>query len=162
MRGVEPAAGEIPGKTGKSALRAERREERAEARNALYERYASQKKQSRDVIARRRQELSQRHKTERLQLTRQLSARKTQRVSSLAQQHGKQVALALWAAERAKAQQELQARQQTEKTALKMATDTLWRAWVEREATAGDRAAQAALRGVHYREQRKRKPLPGF
>lgn len=162
MRGVEPAAGEIPGKTGKSAKRDERRQEREAARNALYERYASQKKQSRDAVARQRQELSQRHKTERQQLNRQLSARKTQRVSELAQQHGKQVALALWAAERAKAQQELQARQQTEKTALKTATDMSWRAWVEREATAGDRAAEAALRGVHYREQRKRKPLPGF
>lgn len=162
MRGVEPAAGEIPGKTGKSAKRDERREERVEARNALYERHAAQKKQSRDAVGRQRGELSQRHKNERLALNRQLSARKTQRVSELAQQHGKQIALALWAAERAKAQQELQARQQTEKTAFRTATNMSWRAWVEREAAAGDLAAQAALRGVHYREQRKRKPLPGF
>lgn len=162
MRGIEPVAGEIPGKTGKGAKRAERSEERAEARNALYERYATQKRQSSDTVGRQRGDLSQRHKTERLALNRQLSARKTQRVSALAQQHGKQVALALWAAERAKAQQELQAKQQTEKTALRVATDMSWRAWVEREATAGDPAAQTALRGVHYREQRKRKPLPGF
>lgn len=162
MRGVEPAAGEIPGKTGKSAKRAERREERAEARNALYERYTKEKQQSRDTVSRQRTELSQRHKNERLVLNRQLSARKSQRVSELVQHHGKQVAMALWAAERAKALQELQARQQIEKAALRKTTDMSWRAWVERGASAGDPASQSALRGIHYREQRKRKPLPGF
>lgn len=162
MRGVEPAAGEIPAKTGKSARRGERREERAEARNALYERYAVQKQQSRDTTGRQRRELSQRHKNERLALNRQLSARKTRQVSELAQQHGKQIALALWAAERAKTLQELQARQQIEKTALRTTTDMSWRAWIEREATAGDPAAEAALRGIRYRDQRKVKPLPGF
>jgi hypothetical protein len=162
MRGVEPAAGEIPGKTGKSAERTKRREERAEARNALYERYAAEKQQARDTVARQRTELSLRHKNERLALSRQLSARKSQRVSELVQHHGKQVALALWAAERAKALQELQARQQIEKAALRKTTDMSWRAWVERGAAAGDPVAQAALRGIHYREQRKRKLLPGF
>lgn len=161
MRGVEPAAGEIPGKTGKSAKRDERREERAEARNALYERYVAQKKKV-EAVGQQRKELAQRHKDERRALGRELSARKTQRVSELARQHGKQIALALWAAERAKAQQELQERQQIEKTALRMATNMSWRAWIEREAASGDPAAQAALRGVRYREQRKRKPLPGF
>lgn len=164
MRGVEPAAGEIPGKTGKSVKRTERREERGAARNALYERYAVQKQKARagGGQGKQRGELARRHKTERLALGRELSSRKTQRVSELARQHGKQIAFALWAAERAKAQQELQARQQIEKAALRQASDMSWKAWIEREAAAGDPAAESALRGIHYRDQRKKKPLPGF
>ncbi len=46
-------------------------------------------------------------------------------------------------------------------------TDTLprgevWRRWVERQAEAGDHAAQAALRGIRYREQRRRRQGEGI
>jgi hypothetical protein len=37
----------------------------------------------------------------------------------------------------------------------------VWRVWLEREAARGDEAAQAALRGIRYREQRKRKKGEG-
>jgi len=33
----------------------------------------------------------------------------------------------------------------------------VWRGWVEGQAQAGDKPAQAALRGIRYREQRKRR-----
>lgn len=162
MRGVEPAAGEIPGRTGKSARRAERREERAADRNELYERYAAQKAAGGSAFVEQRKAFSRRHKEERQALTAALSADRKARIPELVRQHGKQVALALWAAERARALQTLQARQQIERSALRRTSDMSWKAWVEREAASGDPASQAALRGLRYREQRRAKPLPGF
>ena len=163
MRGVEPAAGEIPGKTGKSVQRDQRRQERADARTALYERFVVEKSNSQSAIFEQRKALTQQHKAARRALSRELSARKQRRVSELVREHGKQTALALWAAERAQAMQELQAAQQIDKSALRRTTDMSWRAWLDREAAAGDPAALAALRGIRYREQRRvKKGEPGF
>ena len=162
MRGIEPAAGEIPGKTGKSAKRAERREERAADRNDLYERYAAQKAAGGSAAAEQRKAFSRMHKEERQALTAALARDRKTRIPDLVRQHGKQVAFALWAAERARALQTLQARQQIERSALRRTSDMSWKAWVEREAASGDPASQAALRGLRYREQRRTKPLPGF
>lgn len=160
MRGVEPAAGEIPGVTGQGRKREIARRARAEAREALYERYQYERRRA--ASDGRRRELAQRHKEERKALRRQLSALKPKRVSELAREYGPKIALALWAAERAQALAELQAKQQIEKKALKTATNISWRAWLERESASGDRAAQAALRGIRYREQRNKKAIPGF
>lgn len=38
-----------------------------------------------------------------------------------------------------------------------LARSTVWRTWLESQAAAGDEAVQAGLRGIRYREQRKRK-----
>jgi len=163
MRGVEPAAGEVPGKTGHTVAREQKRRDREQARNALYERYEAQKRSTKTSIANQSQALSARHREAMRALKKDLASIKTGRVSMLAAQHGKQLALALWAAERARAIAQLQKAQQIEKMALRKTSDMSWKAWVEREAVNGDPAAQAALRGIRYREQRKAKnKLPGF
>lgn len=166
MRGVEPAAGEIPGKTGKSVARDRKRQERDSARNDLYERYKLQRPAARDRVNTQRRDTAQQHRDALAALKRELSARRVQRIKELSEQHGKQLALALWAGERAQAIQALKAAQQIDKTALRKTGDLSWKAWIEREAGAGDEAAQAALRGIRYREQRKAKKkgrvAPGF
>lgn len=164
MRGVEPAAGEMPARTGQAEKRRRRREERAAERTALYERYAAEKALARNENMAQRTALSVRHREARRQLARELTARKSSRVSELVREHGKQVALALWAAERAQAMQNLQASQHAEKAALRRTSDMSWKPWIERQAAAGDTAAEAALRGIRYREQRRAKAVqqPGF
>lgn len=163
MRGVEPAAGEIPAKTGKSVARDRKRQERETARNVLYDRYKLQRPAARDRVSAQRRETAQQHKDTMSALKRDLSARRVQRIKELSGQHGKQLALALWAGERAHAIQELKAVQQIDKVALRKTGDLSWKTWIEREAAAGDEAAQSALRGIRYREQRKtKKALPGF
>lgn len=163
MRGVEPAAGEIPGKTGKSVARDRKRQDREFLRNALYDRYRVQKPAARDRVTAQRKETAQQHRHDLSALKRELSARRATRVKELSDQHGKQLALALWAGERARAIQELKAVQQIDKAALRKTGDLSWKAWIEREAAAGDEAALSAMRGLRYREQRKtKKTLPGF
>ncbi|MGC9237980.1 MAG: LPD7 domain-containing protein, partial [Thiomonas sp.] len=59
----------------------------------------------------------------------------------------------------------LQKRQAAERKALsaKLPRQEVWRTWLEREAAQGDEAAQAALRGIRYREQRnKNKAVDGI
>lgn len=164
MRGIEPAANEMPARTGKTAARQERREQRENLRNDLFARYAAQKLHAQATAQEQRKALSQKHKAEKAALRRELSARKTRRVSELVLQHGdKRIALAIWAAERAHETQRLQAQQGIESTALKKTSSMSWRSWLEREAAAGDPAAQSALRGLRYREQRQaKKTAPGF
>ncbi|HUW29154.1 MAG TPA: LPD7 domain-containing protein [Sulfuriferula sp.] len=59
--------------------------------------------------------------------------------------------------------QDMQTRHRDERAALAKAARMEWPAWVEQQAAAGDEAAQSALRGMRYRDQRKKTLCrPGF
>jgi len=156
MRGVEPAAGEIPGRTGEGvAAREQKRKERERLREALHQRYSAQKRIARGLLAQQRKELTIRHRDTMRFMREDLAAIKLSRVPILTAQHGKRLGMALWAAERARAIDQLLRNQQAEKIALRKTMNMTWVAWVEREAANGDAAACSALRGIRYRAKRK-------
>jgi hypothetical protein len=68
-----------------------------------------------------------------------------------------QVAIAYQAWVAAARREEVQKRQAAERKALiaKVPRAEVWRTWLEQQAERGDEAAQAALRGIRYRAQRK-------
>ncbi|CQR45062.1 Relaxase/Mobilisation nuclease (fragment) [Thiomonas sp. CB3] len=71
----------------------------------------------------------------------------------------------MWALKAAQQREALQKRQAAQRKALsaKLPKQDVWRKWLEREAAQGDEAAQAALRGIRYREQRnKSKQVDGI
>lgn len=163
MRGIEPAAGEVPPGINVNPKRAARRAERAAARKVLYERYVVERRKAMLAAPYSRQTLAQKHKVQMAALRRELQEARKTRLPELIAAHGKAISMALWAAERAKAIADLKQKQQIEKAAMKKATSLTWKDFVRREAAKGDIAAQAALRGINYRDRRKlRGGLPGF
>jgi hypothetical protein len=135
-----------------------RRAKRAEARRQLAERFAREQAQLRATRRQEREALRQRQEQERRTL---VSAHREQRrrIRAGMRVPGRdgRIALALWAFAAAREREALQHRQASERQAL---TETLprsevWRCWLERQAAAGHEAAQAALRGIRYRERRK-------
>ena len=139
------------------AEREGRRAERAEGRRQLAERFA---REGVELQARRRRErelLRQRQERERRQLA---SSHRGQRRRAGALSRARQdggMALALWAFAAAREREALQHRHANERRTLTNALPRgqVWRCWLESEAAAGDEAAQAALRGIRYRERRK-------
>ncbi|MGE0072402.1 MAG: LPD7 domain-containing protein [Thiomonas sp.] len=84
-----------------------------------------------------------------------------------ARQTGQPLAVvqSLWALKAAQEREALQKRQAAERKALsaRLPKQEVWRKWLEREAERGDEAANAALRGIRYREQRnKNKAVDGI
>ncbi|EQD36816.1 Relaxase/mobilization nuclease family protein, partial [mine drainage metagenome] len=114
------------------------------------------------VRGRRRGEraaLSGRHRTERADL-RKLIREERQSARSKARKEGMdpRMALALHAKRAADRTEALQKRQATERAALRtLPPAEAWRQWLIERAAAGDSAAEAALRGIRYRERRKAK-----
>lgn len=134
-----------------------RRAERAKARRQLAERFVREQEQLRERRRAERDALRRRQEAER----RMLSAthrEQRQRLRALPQaRRDGALALALWAFVAAREREALQRSQAAERCEL---TDILpraevWRRWLERQAEHGDLAAQAALRGIRYRERRK-------
>jgi len=133
---------------------------RAEVRRRLAERFDQEQAGVREKRRQEREALRQRHEDER----RALSAahhEQRRRVRALPRPSPRDwhLALALWAFAAARERETLQGRQAAERRAL---TETLprgevWRRWLDRQAEAGDQAAQAALRGIRYRERRKQR-----
>jgi hypothetical protein len=149
-----------PHRTPADADRLARRAARAEARRRLAERFGQNQAGVRERRRHEREALRQRHEDERRALG---AAHREQRrrVRALPQRSPRDwhFALALWAFAAAREREALQRRQAAERQAL---TETLprgevWRRWLERQAEAGDQAAQAALRGIRYRERRKQR-----
>ncbi|CDW92579.1 MULTISPECIES: TraI/MobA(P) family conjugative relaxase [Thiomonas] len=140
-------------------LRALRRQLRADARAALAARFEAEQAAARAQRPQQRAELRSRHQRERQELAAQTrQERKT--LTTQARQQGQPLAVvqSLWALKAAQQREALQKRQAAERKALsvKLPKQEVWRKWVEREASQGDEAAQAALRGIRYREQRKK------
>ena len=139
--------------------RAGQRAERAREREALRATYKEEQVAAR---ARRRDEraaLAARHRAERAGL-RKLIREERQAARSQARKDGidPRMGLALHAKRAAERTEALQKRQATERDALRaLPPAEAWRQWLIERAAAGDPAAEAALRGIRYRERRKAK-----
>ncbi|WP_079415618.1 TraI/MobA(P) family conjugative relaxase [Thiomonas intermedia] len=136
--------------------RAWRRQQRAEARVALAERFKTEQDSLRRDRPRQRADLRERQRRERAFL--RAEQRKARALAyAVARREGQSisVALSLWAWSSAREREALQKRQAEERKALsaKLPRSEVWRKWLERQAEQGDMAAQAALRGIRYREQ---------
>jgi hypothetical protein len=135
-----------------------RRAERAEARRELSERFARDQAQLRTRRRLEREALRRRQEAERRALSAAHRAQRGQlRALTRTPRQDAHLALALWAFAAAKEREALQRRQAAERRTF---TDNLprgevWRRWLESQAAAGDEVAQAALRGIRYRERRK-------
>ena len=163
MTGKEP--GEHPGRTGvNNPERDQRRVERQMARECLLERYKTEKAQAKDTAKVARASLRRRQAEEKVRLRHALKAAKPERIVELTKQLGsRQMANGIWAAEKAIKLDVQRTDHNNARAELSRTLNMNWPAWLERQAAAGDDAAKAALRGIRYREQRKRaKGRPGF
>ena len=151
--------------SSQDTLRALRRAERARARQALVDRFKTE--QAALKLRRRqvRKEFTERHRREREALRADLVVRRTVfRTEQTTAGVPPTLTRALWAFTAAQEREALQKRQAAErKQARTIPRSQVWRTWLEQQAGQGDTAAQAALRGIHYQEQRhKHKPRNGI
>ncbi len=139
--------------------RAIRRQQRADARDALAQRFRTEQEQATRDKVRQREALRERHRRERMELLARHRQSRAQAYAA-ARRNGQPVAVAqsLWAWQAAKEREALQKQQAEERKGLsaKLPRSEVWRKWLERQSDLGDEAAQAALRGIRYREQRKK------
>ena len=136
-----------------------RRMERAAARKVLAARFKAEQDTARQDRPKHRAALVQQHRAERVALTVQLREER-KALTAQARQAGQPLAVvqSLWALKAAQQREALQKRQAAQRKAFsaRLPRQEVWRKWVEHEAAKGDEAAQAALRGIRYREQRRR------
>ena len=137
--------------------RAGQRAARAEEREALRAAYKEEQSAAR---ARRRDErvaLTARHRTERAELRKVIrEERQSARSHARRDRIDLRLALALHAKRAAERTEALQKRQAKERSALRtLPPAEAWRQWIIERTAAGDPAADAALRGIRYRERRK-------
>ncbi|EQD47572.1 Relaxase/mobilization nuclease family protein [mine drainage metagenome] len=156
QRGTEPE-GRLPEQNDEDPQRSLRRTERAEARQALYERFKTELKLLQVRRHAARQALAERHRQERAELKDNLTIRRT---LFKAEQKAAGVPLkltaSLWAFEAAKQREAVQKRHRAERQKPgDLPRSLVWRQWLEQQAGLGDEAAKSALRGIRYREQRK-------
>ena len=153
---AEPSAG---GPKRDPDQRAIRRQQRADAREALAQRFRTEQEQATRDKVRQREDLRERHRRERAELLARHRQSRAQAYAA-ARRNGQPVAVAksLWAWQAAKEREALQKQQAEERKGLsaKLPRSEVWRKWLERQSDLGDEAAQAALRGIRYREQRKK------
>lgn len=150
-----------PGKTLKrdSDERFRRRQQRAAARDALVARFEAEQAAGKAQRPQQRAALRSRHQQERQALAAALrQQRRALRDEARASGQPLAVLQSLWALKAAQQREALQKRQAAERKALsaRLPRAEVWRKWLEREADKGDEAARAALRGISYREQRKK------
>ena len=149
-------ASSFPGARREPDERALRRQQRTEARAALADRFKTEQDVLRRDKLRQRAEMRERHRSERAAL--QAEQREARALAyAAARWDGLPFAVAqsLWAWMSAREREALQKRQAEERKALsvRQPRSEVWRKWLERQAEQGDEAAQAALRGIRYREQ---------
>jgi hypothetical protein len=139
--------------------RAARRAQRAAARQALAARFKTEQEMARQARPAQRAALVQQHRAQRQELASMLRQER-KALPEQARQTGQPLAVmrSLWALEAARQREALQQRQAEERKALsaRLPKQEVWRKWLEREADKGDEAAKAALRGIRYREQRRK------
>jgi hypothetical protein len=145
--------------------RAVRRMERAEARKGLAARFKAEQETGRQDRPKQKAALVQQHRAERAVLAGQLREER-KALTGAGRQRGQlqDVGQSLWALKAAQQREALQKRQAAERKALtaKLPKQDVWRKWLEREAVQGDESAQAALRGIRYREQRNKNQQDGI
>jgi hypothetical protein len=142
-----------------SAERTTRRVERQVARRELAARFKVDQELLRRERPVMRQMMVSRHGMQRKALTAALRLEKPDAIAKAkASGLSHNMAQSLWAMEAAKRREELQKHQAAERKALtaKVPRSEVWRTWLDRQTEAGDEAARAALRGIRYRDQRKK------
>ena len=151
--------GQRPNVRAESAERTTRRVERQVARRELAARFKVDQELLRRERPVMRQMMVSRHGMQRKALTAALRQEKPEAIAKAkASGLSHNMAQSLWAMEAAKRREELQKHQAAERKALtaKVPRSEVWRTWLDRQAEAGDEAARAALRGIRYRDQRKK------
>ena len=162
QRGGDPGTQvrEPIGRNDADPQRTLRRAARARLREVLYDRFKAEQEVLKIKRRQARQELIERHRQERAELKASLTVRRA--VFRAAQQAAgvpARIISALWAFEAAQARETLQRRQRVDRhSSGRLPKGSVWRLWLERQAELGDEAAKAALRGIRYREQRKKSP----
>jgi len=165
QRVTDPLADQEQQNSSRDSDRQTKKAARAAAREALAARFEQQQKDAKQARHQeqkaQRDALRDRHQQERTLLKAALAGQRRQLFRN-AKNHGRfvtQIELALHARERAMQLEALQIRQAQDRKALTQSfpKPAVWRAWVEQQAQQGDEAAQAALRGIRYAEQRKKK-----
>ena len=151
--------------SSQDTLRALRRAERARARQALVDRFKTE--QAALKLRRRqvRKEFTERHRREREALRADLVVRRTVfRTEQTTAGVPPKLTRALWAFTAAQEREGLQKRHAEERRQIRsLPRSQVWRTWLEQQAGQGDTAAQSALRGIRYQEQRhKHKPRNGI
>ena len=140
--------------------RAEKVRARSDARAVLMGRFELDQAQKKAARTDLRTELRETHSLEKNALRADLKDRR-QAARLLAKSKGRDVgiALSLFAFEAAKEREALLSRQASERKALtaQVPRNQVLRNWLETEVLSGDAAAQSALRGMIYREQREKK-----
>lgn len=139
-----------------------RRKERADAREMMLQRYKAEQIAIKEERTGLRLVLKAKHLEERGALSIQNKAQRlVVRANAKTKGLKTSVALSLWAFEAAKEREAMQIRHAKERDALnpKIKRTEVFRDWLEKNALQGDEAAQAALRGIKYREQREKKKL---
>jgi len=148
-----------PRMEGDDPERLARRVARADARRALAERFEQEQARGRAERTRQREALRRRQELERRALLEaHRDQRRRARAAARTQGTRGRTALSIWAFEAAAEREVLQRRHAMERRALtdRLPRSEVWRLWLGRQALAGDDAARAALRGIRYREQRKK------
>ncbi|MHB1956547.1 MAG: LPD7 domain-containing protein [Sulfobacillus sp.] len=138
--------------------RALRRAERAQARQALVDRFKTEQTALKLQRQQLRKELTERHCRERDALRAGLAARRTGfRAEQTAAGVPPKLTRALWAFTAAQEREQLQKRHAAERSQTRsLPRGQVWRIWLEQQAGQGDAAAQATLRGIHYQAQRNK------
>ena len=138
--------------------RDERQTERQHARESLRAAFKADQAAARTRRRDERKNLTARHQTERQALYTKLRGEQTEvRRAARQARHDPVAALSRWAKRAAEQKEELQRRQADERAALRLPPPvTVWRQWLEQRAAAGDPAAEAELRGMRYRERRRK------
>ena len=134
------------------------RAERAAVRQALYNRFQTEQAVLRLERRHTRTEQTARHRQERTTLKTDLTHRRAAfRAEQQAAGVSRKLTTALWAFTAAQEREQLQKRHAVErKQARPVPRGQVWRTWLEQQAGQGDAAAQAALRGLRYQEQRNK------
>jgi len=161
--GIEPTAPEKPSARD-PAKRLQQRLERERERAALLERYAEHCRTAPKARRAQMAALKEQHKRERQALFAATSGTRRQRKAEHSAAFGDHIAALLTQSEDTKALAALKAAHGAQITSVKAIYSTNWRQFLEMRARLhDDEAAIAALRGIRYREQRKRsKNSPGF
>ncbi|MHB1587715.1 MAG: TraI/MobA(P) family conjugative relaxase [Acidiferrobacteraceae bacterium] len=138
--------------------RALRRAERARARWALVDRFKAEQTALKTRRRQLRKEMTDRHRRERDALRADLAARRIPfRAEQTAAGVPPKLTRALWAFTAAQEREQLQKRHADERRQTRnLPRSQVWRTWLEQQAGQGDAAAQAALRGIRYQEQRNK------
>ncbi|MEJ2631878.1 MAG: relaxase/mobilization nuclease domain-containing protein [Acidihalobacter sp.] len=136
--------------------REERRNQRAQAREALKLRFLDEQEARKEERQARRKQRTAKHAAERKELRERLASRRGAFIASkISQGMDAGMARSLWALEAAKEREGLAAQHAAERAdGDELGRSLVWRDWVQKEAEKGDPAAESAWRGIRYRDKR--------